>query len=119
MIKPTNIKQIVEEDTHAPIPGLIDMLKSYSNIKTAAANSEQSTRGILSTELQSIHTTTINAFPKLESVKRTIRSYKSRGIESCGHPENASDIIIPDKYRNTHKGDPFLFLILDLAMNEE
>ena len=78
---------MVEDHTHAPIPGRIEMLKSYSILKTAAVNSEQSTRGILSTTLGTMHTTTINAFPKFEYVKRTIRSYKSRGIESCGHPD--------------------------------
>ena len=88
IMKPTSIEQKVEDHTHAPIPGRIDMLKSYSNLKTAAANSEQSTRGILSTALETMYTTTINAFPKFESVKRTVRSYKSRGIESCGHPDN-------------------------------
>ena len=92
-----------EYHTHVPIPGRVEMQKSYSNLKTAAVNSEQTTRVILSTTLETMHTTTINAFPKFESVKRTIRCYKSRGIESCGHPDNADGIIIPDKYKMTLK----------------
>ena len=44
------------------------MLKSYSNLNPAATNSEQSTRGMFSAELETIHTTTIDALPKLESV---------------------------------------------------
>ena len=32
---------MVDKHTYAPIPGRVDMQKSYSNLKTAAANSEQ------------------------------------------------------------------------------
>ena len=64
-------------------------------------------------------TTRINAFQKFESVKRTIRSYKSRGIESFGHPDNAGGILIPDKYKMTLKGDAFLLFDSGLEMSEE
>ena len=78
------------------------MLQAYSTIK----NSEQSTRAILSTSLETMRSSIINTFPKIESVKRTIRVYKSSDIECCGHPGNAAEIIIPDKYKQTSKGDP-------------
>lgn len=113
MIKPTYVERIVEEHTHAPISDRVDIPKNNSNLKAAATNLKQSTRGMMSTELDTSHTTAINAFPKLESVKRTIRCHQSRGIESCGHPENVSDIIILDKKTNINKGEAFLLLDQD------
>ena len=55
-----------------------------------------------------MHPSTVNNLPKLESVKRTIRNYKSISIESCGNPSTTSEIVIPDKYKITLKGEPFL-----------
>ena len=108
IVKPTDIIQLVNDHTHSPSQERIEMLQAYSTIKSTAKNSEQSTRAILSTSLETMHSSIINTFPKIESVKRTIRVYKSSGIESCGHPGNAAEIIIPDKYKQTSKGDPFL-----------
>ena len=59
----------------------------------------------------------LNAFTKFESVKRTIRPYKSRGIERSGHPENAGCKIIPDKYIMIRKGEAFQFF--DLGFGDE
>ena len=39
-VKPPNIEQIVEQQTHAPISGGVDMLKSCTYLKAAATNSE-------------------------------------------------------------------------------
>ena len=84
------------------------MLQSYSNSKSLAKKSEQSTRSILSTMLETINSGTFNKLPKLESVKRTIRSYKNISIESCGQPRDAASIIIPPKYTLSLKGEQFL-----------
>ena len=44
IIKPNHIAQNVEDHTHAPISARIEMIKCYSQLKTTAAISEQSTR---------------------------------------------------------------------------
>lgn len=46
--------------------------------------------------------------PKLESVKRTIRTHKSRSEENCGNPTCAAEILVPEKYKVTLKQEPFL-----------
>ena len=43
---------MVEDHSHAPISSRFKMLKSYSQMKTTAASSEQSTRSILSTAVK-------------------------------------------------------------------
>lgn len=50
----------------------------------------------------------MNKFPKIESIKRMIRNHKSVGIENCGKPTCAAEIVIPEKYLTTLKGKPFL-----------
>ena len=82
--------------------------KSHSKSKSLAKNSEQSTRGILSTLLETMNSGTVIKLPKLESVKRTLRSYKNIGIESCGKSADTASIIIPSKYTLSLKGKQFL-----------
>ena len=77
-------------------------------MKDIASNSEQSTRGILSLGIEEMLPNTVNKLPNLESMKRTIRNYKSMSIENCGSPTCAAEIVIPEKYKNSLKGEPFL-----------
>ena len=77
-------------------------------MKDIASNSEQITRGILSIGIGEMNSSTINKLPQLESVKRTIRNYKSLSIENCGSPTCATEIVIPEKYKTSLKGEPFL-----------
>ena len=56
-----------------------------------------------------MHQMTINKLPAFESVKKTIRNYKCKNVESCGNPTCTTEIVIPDKYKSRLKGDPFLF----------
>lgn len=117
VIKPVDITLLANDHTHAPSQERIEMLRAYSKIKSTATQSEQSTRTILSTSLEVMHPSIVNAFPKLESVKRSIRVYKSAGVESCGHLESAAGIILPDKYKTTLKGEPFL--LFDSGFGDE
>ena len=106
--KPVLISEIEQAHTHTPSQDRIQMLKDYRKMKDIASNSEQSTRGILSLGIEEMHPSTVNKLPKLESVKRTIRNYKSMSIENCGSPTCAAEIVIPEKYKNSLKGEPFL-----------
>ena len=106
--KPVLISEIEQAHTHTPSQDRIQMLKDYSKMKDIASNSEQSTRGILSLGIEEMHPSTVNKLRKLESVKRTIRNYKSMSIENCGSPTCAAEIVIPEKYKNSLKGEPYL-----------
>ena len=99
---------IIKPVLHTPSQDRIKMLKDYRKMKDTASNSEQSTRGILSSGLEKMHPSTVSKLPQLESVKRTIRNYKSMSIENCGNPTCAAEIIIPEKYKNSLKGETFL-----------
>ena len=108
IVKPDQVSEIEQSHTHAPSQDRIKMLKEYRKMKDLASVTEQSTRGILSSGIETMHPSTVNKLPQLESVKRTIRNYKSISIESCGNPTTPAEIVIPDKYKITLKGEPFL-----------
>ena len=102
------VSEIQQAHTHTPSQVRVQMLKDYRKMKDIASNSEQSTRGILSIGIGEMNSSTINKLPQLESVKRTIRNYKSLSIENCGSPTCAAEIVIPEKYKTSLKGEPFL-----------
>ena len=78
IVKPVLIvSEIQQAHTHTPSQVRVQMLKDYRKMKDIASNSEQSTRGILSIGIGEMNSSTINKLPQLESVKRTIRNYKS------------------------------------------
>ena len=106
--KPLEVSEIELSHAHPPSQDRIEMLKQYGEMKNLATTSEQSTRGILSLGTATMHQITINKLPKLESVKRTIRKYKCKNVESFGNQTCAAEIVIPDKYKRTLEGDPFL-----------
>ena len=77
-------------------------------MKDIATDCEQSTRGIISKGIGEMNSSKINKLPQLKSVKRTIRNYKSISNENCGSPTCAAEIVIPEKYKTSLKGEPFL-----------
>ena len=50
---------------------------------------------------------TIAALPKFDSIKRTIRCTRS-SVENFDKSATATEIIIPEKYKSTSKGQQFL-----------
>ena len=108
IIKPTVLNNIYSSHTHGSDPVRIDMLKGYNKVKERSIDSEESTRVILSYCIEQMGASSVAQLPKLESVKRTIRTYKSRSEENCGNPTCAAEIIVPEKYKVTLKQEPFL-----------
>ena len=95
------------------------MLTAHSKIKSMATNSEQSTRAILSTSLETMHSSVVNTFPKLESVKRIIRVYKSAGIETCVTLKAQLELTFQRSIKRLLKAMHHYCLIPDLVMNKE
>ena len=108
LIKPTFIHEIEDGHTHGSDPARIVMLKGYNYVKQRSINSEESTRAILSIEIEQMPSSSIAKLPNLDSVKRTIRNYKKVSQVSCGNPTCAAEILIPSKYEITLKQEPFL-----------
>ena len=108
VIKPENPSVIQSQHSHGPDIARVEMLKGYNDLKIAARNSEVSTRNLLFISVVNFTTETINKLPKLDSVKRTIRNYKSIDEENVGNPSSCADIIIPSMCNSTLRGESFL-----------
>ena len=74
IIKPTTSSELISGHSHGPDPAKLEMLKAYNILKTNASDSEMSTRSLLCSVVQGLPAQSINKFPKLDSVKKTIRN---------------------------------------------
>ena len=116
VIKPTGVSEIISSHSHGPVPGRSQMLKAYQSMKECASNSGEKPRLILSKGIAKLDETSLIALPRLDSVKRTIRRHKCLDQETSVNQASAAEMIIPDKYRITLKGE--LFLIHDSGIGD-
>ena len=85
-------------------------------MKECALNSGEKPRLILSKGITKLDETSIIALPRLDSVKRTIRRHKCLDEDTSINQASAAEMIIPDKYRITLKGE--LFLVYDSGIGD-
>ena len=108
VIKPSLISDIHSSHSQGSDPIRIGILKGYNHIKERAANSEESTRLILSYGIDQMSSSSTAKLPSIESVKRRIRKHKGISNENCSNPKGPAEIEIPQKYKVTTKEEPFL-----------
>ena len=86
----------------------IKMLQGYNKLKERAGQDpDQSTRSIYAYGVESMDDSSIVKLPKPDSIKRTIRLHKN-DAEGLVNPASASEIEIPERFRITTKGEPFI-----------
>ena len=115
VINPPNKSEIILSHTHAPEPMRVEMIKGITRMKDRAVSSEDTTRSILSSGLGLMTDSSISALPKLDSLKRRIRRQKSLA-EKFDNSASADQIIIPEKYKLSIKGEQFL--LYDSEIND-
>ena len=108
IVKPENSSEIHTQHSHGSDLPRVEMLKSYNSLKIVAQDSESSTRNLLANSVQNMSAESVVKLPKLDSVKRTIRSYKRTAEEYVGDPSSCEDVIIPNSFKVTLRGDSFL-----------
>ncbi|KAI6648413.1 hypothetical protein LOD99_8203 [Oopsacas minuta] len=107
VIKPESRSDIYSSHTHGANPVRGEMIKGFTQMKERALNSGTSTRSILASGLGSMNESTIAALPKFNLIKLTIRRTRSSG-ENFDNSATATEIIIPEIYKLTSKGQQFL-----------
>ena len=86
----------------------IEMLKGYDLMRERADHiSDESTRAIFASGVETMSDSSINQLPKTESIKRMIRVHKN-GPDRIINSASASEINILERYRVNPKGEPFL-----------
>ena len=116
VIKPTGFSEIVSSHSYGLDPGRSQMLKAYQSMKECAPNSGEKLLLILSKGISKLDETTIITLPRLDSIKRTIRRHKCLDEDSSINQASAAELIIPDIYRITLKGE--LLLIYDSGIGD-
>ena len=89
------------------------MLKGYQLMKDRA---KTQTRLILSKGMVELSESSEASLPTLNSVKRTIRRHKCLDEDTSINQASVSDLLIPDKYMITLKGE--LFLMFDSGIGD-
>lgn len=107
VVKPTSVPDIHSSHTHGSNTSRVEMIKGITKMKTRAENSEESTRFIFASGIETMTDSAISTLVKFDSLKRTIRRHKS-GREDFNISTSAEDITIPEKFRTTLKGQSFL-----------
>ena len=108
IVKPKDSNGIIDSHTHGPDMSRIEMLKGYDLMRERADHiSDESTRAIFASGVETMSDSSINQLPKTESVKRMIRVHKN-GPDRIINSASASEIHILERYRVTPKGEPFL-----------
>ena len=113
VIKPESRSDIHSSHTHGPNPIRAGIVKGLTQMKERALNSESSTKSILASGLELMNESSLAALSKFDSIKRTIRRSKSRA-ENFDNLVTAGEIVIPEKYKLTSKGQQFF----DSGMHE-
>ena len=108
VVIPCQIADINSSHSHGPDTKRFEIVQSISQMKDRATNSEDSTRSILASGVGTMSNSSIAALPRFDSVKRTICRVKSSTTDNVSNSTLLEEIIIPEKYKYTLKGHPFL-----------
>ena len=86
--------------------GQIHLKLKWSNtsIKARTYNSDESTRLIFASEIETITDSSISSLFQFDSIKRTIRR-NTPGLEHFNISSSAANITIPEKFRAILKGE--------------
>ena len=78
IVKSRDSNEILDSHTHGPDISRIEMLKGYNLMKErASSNSDESTRAIFASRVETMSDTSVIKLPKTESIKRMIREHKN------------------------------------------
>lgn len=106
--------QVIEkkgEHNHEPSPSSFDKKKFLENVRDQATSTDLATKTpshILADALNEVPHCSQGSLPRLDNVKRTIRKVRNQCGGSLPAPHSVEDITLPDIYRKTLKGHPFL-----------
>ena len=92
------MSDIHSSHTHAPDCSRVEMINGLNAMKDRARNSNDNTRFILATGLETMSNTTVSKLSKFDSITRTIRRQKS-STEDFPISTLPGEITIPKKFK--------------------
>lgn len=104
-------KVIKTTDSHNHIleKSELKSIKVKSAIKKKASKSAESTMNIVATSTSNVSKNTSFLLPLNKSLCRTVQRERRKVLGGHTFPEDASELIIPEMYKNTIRGEKFLY----------
>jgi hypothetical protein len=83
-------------------------VKQMAKVKAKAKTTQEATHQIVASTLRDVSTAVAGQLPPIRSIKQTVRRARRQDGVPLANPSNIDDLIIPDVYKKTLKGDDFL-----------
>lgn len=96
-----------KEHNHGGDAASVEVAKIMEDIRNAAITTRDTPQFIISNHVHKISSSSVNKFPEIKTVKRTIRNIRNRN-EIHSLPASKEDMVLPDEYKQTMRGEPFL-----------
>lgn len=106
----TDGEDIVKVTTHnhAPDAAKVEVKRAMAKVKAKAKTTQEATHQIVASTLRDVSTAVAGQLPPIRSIKQTVRRARRQDGVPLANPSNIDDLIIPDVYKKTLKGDDFL-----------
>jgi hypothetical protein len=98
----------VSNHNHVPDAAKVEVRKTMEKVKAKATTTQESTHQIVAGTLRGTSTAVAGQLPHVRSIKQTVRRARRHDGVPLANPANIDDLVIPDVYKKTMKGDDFL-----------
>ena len=96
------------EHTHAVSIGRPEALELRQSLKRRALDTEETAQQIITQELENISEQASTHIPAIRTIRRGIRRYRQHAGNPHPVPQTPEEIVIPDEYKVTSRGEDFL-----------
>lgn len=96
------------EHNHEGNPTKLQVTKTVNEIKERAIKSRDTPQTIIAGMSATLSDAACSSFPTLNSIRRTIHNARMKDNACPSLPKTTSELVIPEKYKKTSKGDNFL-----------
>ena len=103
--------EVIEElhsHTHAPDTAKCEATKVLQEIKERAQHTEETTQQIIAEGCASISDEVATKLPSIHFLRRDVRRYKQKKRNYLPLPSSALDLVLPENYVKTTRGENFL-----------
>lgn len=93
---------------HAPDAAKLGAKRVVESIKVNARTTQQSTKTIIVNACSGVSTPVSAQLPSMKLISRTVQRTRVRADVPPPNPTSVAQMVVPDEYKNTERGQPFL-----------
>jgi len=102
--------EIIKIPTHSHPPNAdkVNVKEAIDKLKNEAKTSCEPTRNVVSKIVSDVSKITVSKLPPIDMLSQTVRRTRNKYNDYPTNPINITDLILPDQYKVTKTGIPFL-----------